>query len=173
VSGNASFLDAVQINGSTFLNSVNISGNTTLKDANVSFLNVSKINVDTSIIYNPRVELKPMPDTVYDYRGTIDKEILNGFYIAPVNGFYRVDAYLNLTSSIRTTWKSSILTTNNLNVSTNYMSPFIKTTYFTQSMNETVKLNQGDKTFVAIYCGSNVSLYTTGSTFRTSIVSEF
>jgi hypothetical protein len=158
VKGNASFMNSVQVNGTTTLMSVN----------------ASSINVRNGLIYDPFWNVGTITNTTHNYTTAADKSILGASYTALQSGFYKVDAYLNLSSNIRTTWYSSIETNNdNVNTITKYVSPYVKSTYFNQNMNEVVKLKKGDKVEATVYCGTNVSLTTQGSVFRTSLMTQF
>jgi hypothetical protein len=136
---------------------------------------MSSLNVTNGIGYDPLFNIYKIPDGTYTYDATnlpVSKKILNASYIAPKAGFYTIDACFNLTSNTRTTWASSIETANASNVSFNYRSPYIKTTEFIQNMKEVVRLDAGQGVDATVYCGANVSLTTTGSVFRTSLLAQ-
>jgi hypothetical protein len=171
VTENASFVKGVNIQGSTTLNaSLMVSGNTTLMNVNVSSLTVAN-----GFAYNPLLSVYSLPDRTYNYIATDlnSKRILNASYVAPQNGYYRVDACLNLTTNLRCSWRASIESNNPYNVSFNYTSPYVKATYFLQNMNEVVKLDKGNYVEAAIYCGGNVSLTTTQSVFKTTLMTQY
>jgi hypothetical protein len=174
VSKNASFLDTVQIDGPTILNStLNVSGNATFNNVNVTSLLVNGLPVGSggmgsNIYWN----VYSIPDTTVNYvSSNVNRNtLLNVSYIAPVSGFYQVDAYLNLTTNTRTTWKTYLQTTNTSNVSCAYSSPFVKSSYFTQNITEVIKLNETERVDLHVVCDSDVSLTTKGSKFRTTLV---
>jgi hypothetical protein len=176
VTQNASFLDAVQIEGPVTLNSsLNVSGDATFKHVNVTSLLINGLpagggGMGSNIYWN----VYSIPDaTVNSVSSNPNRNtLLNVSYVAPVSGFYQVDAYLNLTTNTRTTWKSYLQTNNETNVSCAYISPFVKSSYFTQNINEVIKLNQGQRVDLHVVCdpNTNVSLTTKGSKFRTSLV---
>jgi hypothetical protein len=182
VSMNASFLDAVQIDGPTFMNStLNVSGDANFKHVNVTSLLINGLPVGSggmgsNIYWN--VYTVPNQTVNYALSNSNRNTLLNVSYVAPVAGFYQVDAYLNLTTDIRTTWAAYLDTNNTSNVSCSYISPYVKSSYFIQNINEVIKLNLGQRVDLNIVCGvnaslSNVSLTTTGSKFRTSLVGSF
>jgi len=128
------------------------------------------------LIYNPYSTVYKIPDGEYIYvRANLldNKYILNASYTAPVSGFYHVEGDLNLTSNLRTTWYSSLESTNASNVSFAYKSPFVKASYFSSAMKEVIKLNKGETVNATIYCGINVSIQSTGSVFRTSLMTQY
>ena len=182
VSMNASFLDAVQIDGPTRLNStLNVSGDANFNHVNVTSLLINGLpagsgGMGSNIYWN----VYSVPNKTVDYAlsNSNRNTLLNVSYVAPVAGFYQVDGYFNLTTNIRTTWSAYLQTNNASNVSASYISPFVKSSYFIQNINEVIKLNLGERVDLNIVCGvnaslSNVSLTTTGSKFRTSLVGSF
>jgi hypothetical protein len=184
VSGNASFLSAVQVAGATVLGStLNVSSNTQLRgnlnvlgETTVQRLNVSDLNLINGLVYNPYSNVYKIPDGEYIYiRANLldNKYIFNASYIAPVSGFYHVEGSLNLTSNLRTTWYSSLETNNASNVSFAYKSPFVKSSYFSSTMKEVIKLNKGEVVNATIYCGVNVNIQSTGSVLRTSLMTQY
>jgi flagellar assembly factor FliW len=174
VSNNASFLSAVQIDGAATLNStLNVSGDAIFNNVNVTSLLINGLPVGSggmgsNIYWN----VYSIPDTTVDYvLSNVNRNtLLNVSYIAPVSGFYQVDAYLNLTTNTRTTWKTYLQTNNTTNVSCVYISPFVKSSYFTQNITEVIKLNETERVDIHVVCDSNVSLTTNGSKFRTTLV---
>ena len=139
-------------------------------------MNASSINVTNGLIYNNFWSVYKIPNQTFTYLTTEieqSKGILNASYVATQSGFYNVDACLDLTSNIRTSWYTSLETPNASNQIFKYRSPYVKSTYFEANMKEIVKLNKGESVVATVYCGSNVSLTTTGSVFRTSLMSQF
>jgi hypothetical protein len=154
---------------------LNVSGDASFKNLNVSSLFINGVasqggGMGSNIYWN----VYSVPNTTVNYvSSNVNRNtLLNVSYVAPVSGFYQVDAYLNLTTNIRTTWTSYLQTNNTSNVSCAYSSPFVKSSYFTQNITEVIKLNQAERVDLNIDCGSNVnvSLTTKGSKFRTSFV---
>jgi hypothetical protein len=171
VDGPAFLGSTLNVASATQLSTLAVTGQTTLDS-----VNASSISVANGLIYNTFWNVYKIPDKTVTYLTTeIDqsKGILNASYVAPQSGFYNVDACLDLTSNIRTSWYTTLETSNASNQVFKYKSPYVKSTYFAPNMKEIVKLNKGEAVSVAVYCGANINLTTTGSVFRTSLMTQF